>query len=179
MAPLFSDISAFMIWLCWECLVSTTNAMKNPIFNLMYATSQEIEDVFLASTISFAPDLLAVLQASNAPTVEYLKSLPLHLIENWAVYVLVLEKPDNRPKVYIGSGTAASKGIKTRLSQYDVGHVVPRYVQCALNDGFKITHKGLLCWCPIPAAGEGFKLRGLFLIIECVFTLYLWPMISI
>ncbi len=47
-----------------------------------------------------------------------------------------------------------------------------------MQDGYAITHKGLLAWTPLPLASERYALRCLFLVLECVFTLCFWAMKS-
>jgi len=61
---------------------------------------------------------------------------------------LVLEKPGCKPKVYIGSGTSWSLGVVGRFKQYDDGFLLPVYVEKALDEGYEIVSKGLLCWIP-------------------------------
>ena len=69
-------------------------------------------------------------QSPTAPTIAYFKGLPLHLDKLWAVYLLVLEKAGQRPRIYIGSGTASETGVKTRvrggISQRERGTSVGR-----------------------------------------------------
>jgi hypothetical protein len=78
----------------------------------------------------------------------------------WGVYAVVLEKAGCRPILYIGSGTNSSFGVGARFQHYDEGGHLPQYVSKALFDGFEITHKGLLCWIPmpIPAAVPSWRL---------------------
>jgi hypothetical protein len=132
----------------------------------------------LGSHFTFAPGLLDVLQSKTAPTISYFKSLPLHLVKLWAVYLLVLGKPGHRPKVYIGSGTESRSVVCTRIGQYNRGFSLPTYVRRALNDGYTISHKGLLCWSPLPTAAERYPLRALFIVAEAVLSLYFWTMVS-
>jgi hypothetical protein len=132
----------------------------------------------LGSHFTFAPGLLDVLQSRTSPTISYFKSLPLHLVKLWAVYLLVLEKPVHRPKVYIGCGTESRSGVCTRIGQYNRGENLATYVQRALDDGYTISHKELLCWSPLPTAAERYRLRALYLVAEAAFSLYFWTMVS-
>ena len=88
----------------------------------------------------------------------------------------MLEKNGCRPRIYIGSGTSASRGITARLKQYDDGFLISTWVQEALDNGFIIVHKGLLCWCPIPTAAFVPIYRLLFIAMEATFSYVLWAM---
>lgn len=56
--------------------------------------------------------------------------------------------------------------------------VIPHHVEKSLNDGDTMVHKGLLAWIPLLPTCNRYRLRYLFLLLETVFTLYLWAMIS-
>jgi hypothetical protein len=98
-------------WLAWTCLSLTPAALKNGVYALVLPTSQVLEQLMLDS-LTFAPGLLDVLQSKIPPTISYFKSLPLHLVKMWGVYLVVLEKPSSRPKVYIGSSTESRSGLR-------------------------------------------------------------------
>ncbi|TVY33438.1 Aconitate hydratase, mitochondrial [Lachnellula subtilissima] len=137
----------------------------------------------LLSTLSlvFAPGLFEVLQASTSPTVAFFKTLPTIARgeHKWAIYLLVLEKVGHRPKVYIGSGTNSSNSVASRLSQYHAtSTTLPFYVRRALEDGFTIEYKVLLCSAPIPSWGMVPTSRALFLALEATFTFVLWTLNS-
>ena len=98
----------------------------------------------------------------------YFKTFSLHLGKLWAVYLLVLEHEDpaRRPRIYIGSGTETTYGIRKRMSQYDkrtqtgvTNSAIPQYVETSLREGYDITHKCLLCWAALPMASDVFQLR--------------------
>lgn len=93
--------------------------------------------------ISQAPGLLAVLQSTTTPTISYLKSLSLHAGKLWTVYLIVLKLQGHRPRVYLGRRTDALDGVSSWLVFYDRGTQLPRFVQRALADGWKITHEVL------------------------------------
>jgi hypothetical protein len=81
--------------------------------------------------------------------------------------------------VYVGSGTSAKDGVRSRLKSYEPGASnVPRYVKKAFNDGFIVAHKGLLCWTPLPSAGFVPRLRARFLLLEALFTIMFHACIS-
>jgi hypothetical protein len=47
-----------------------------------------------------------------------------------------------------------------------------------MRDGYEITHKGLLCWAPLPTAAARFRLRVLVLVLETAFSIVFWAMYS-
>jgi hypothetical protein len=136
------------------------------------------ETLFLRSSLEFAPGLLECLQSGSPPTVTWFKSLQADCTKRWAVYCLLLEKPGDGPKIYIGSGTDKKDGVQVRFHQYDVGRLLPRYVEQASNEGYTIVHKGVLCSAPIPSASLRFLLRVLVIALECTFAWAFWAMVS-
>jgi len=117
------------------------------------------------------------LPSRYSSSVVYFKSLPTDARKHWAVCLLVLEKSDCRPKIYIGSGTNKNRGAVLRLQDYDRKGYLPQYVKCALDTA---THS-----CPKDFfAGHLFQLLRrdctsfLFLAIEATFSIVLWTMMS-
>lgn len=164
-----TTVLPLVVRLTWTCLSTTPEQQKHPIYARL--SSNAMLDQLLSSTsLVFSPGLSEVLQAPTPPPVSYFKSLSTVNTKLWAVYLLVLEKASCRPKIYIGSGTDAKSGVSARLGQYDTGNHVPRYVQKAIEDGYVITHKGLLCWASLPSAAEVPILRLVFLTLEATFT---------
>jgi hypothetical protein len=93
-------------------------------------------------------------------------------------YLLILGKPSSCPRIYVGCGTHTARGVVSRLQYYDTKTNIPRYVQQAFDDGYTITHKGLLCWASIPDVTIRFPVRDLFVLLEVIFALVFWAMIS-
>jgi len=171
-------ILEYMVWLLWTCLSETRPKLKNPVFGMVLTSSAAIARLMASSLIVFAPGLLDVLHSETPPTVAYFINLPTDVVKQWAVYVLVLTKPNCRPCIYVGSGTAKKRGVALRFSQYDAKRALPCSIERALNEGYTIISKGLLCWAPIPSALLRFPVRALFLALESVFSLTLWAMVS-
>ncbi|EGO59797.1 hypothetical protein NEUTE1DRAFT_136832 [Neurospora tetrasperma FGSC 2508] len=72
--------------------------------------------------IEVAPGFTALLFRHNPLTVGELKGLPTlhhHSPREWAVYLLVLEKEDALPAIYVGSATNATRGVASRFADYD------------------------------------------------------------
>ena len=178
MEPTITDIVVCAALMCWNCLSLTARPMKNGIFDTVFPTQQALEKLMLDTHFTFAPGLLDAVHSKTPPTISYFKNLPLHLVKLWAVYLLVLEKPGHRPKVYIGSGTQRKEGVYSRIRQYNRGKQFGRHVQRAIDNGYTVSHKGLLCWSPLPTAAKRYRLRVLFLLIETAFTLHFWTMVS-
>lgn len=173
-----AGIFSHMLALIWLFLDLTPTSLKNPVYARIITSIEALEMLMSDSLLTFAPGLVESLVASTPPPLSFFKSLPTDTKGHWAVYCLVLEKDDFRPAIYIGSGTSASRGVAKRFYQYDTKSVLPKYVELALNDGFVITHKGLLCWCPTPSVLTRFAYRCLFVLIEAVLSMALWAMRS-
>lgn len=164
--------------LIWNCLVGTPASMKNYGFAVAFSTKAVLMQLFRATALSFADGLLDVIQCTHPPGVAYFKSTPPNKKNVWAVYVVVLEKPGCRPKIYIGSGTNATRGSTVRDDHYRKLETLPINVQRALNDGYTVQHFGLLCWTPIPTAAKQWRVRALFLALEATLSFLFGAMVS-
>jgi hypothetical protein len=163
------DVLDYIVWLVCLCLSGTPMNVKHPVYDVVLSTLEILAELASDSALHSAPGLLDVLQAAQPPSVAYLKSLPLEFYSYWGVYLLVLEKRGCRPKIYIGSGIASTGGVQTRFYAYDKLDLIPKYVQAALDEGYRISHKGLLCWCLIPTSLISPR-RVLFLAIEATLS---------
>lgn len=166
----------------WTVLSTTPNNEKHTVFAQFFTSLASIESTASTASLSFAIGLFEVLQATAPPTIWFFKGLPTKssssLKDLWVLYALVLEKNGCRPKIYIGSATSASGGARQRFQQYDLGLLIPRYVQDAFDAGYTITHKGLLCWIARPSAALVPVSRLLFLALEAAFAYIFWAMRS-
>lgn len=96
---------------------------------------------------------------------------------NDGLYIFSFSKKLNyRPRIYVGSGTDARDGVSARLRRYGKGGLLGRFVTQALDEGYIIQHKGLLCWTSIPSADIVPILRLLFVPrqLEATFTWFFW-----
>lgn len=168
----------FLASLCWNTLSLTPKPLKNALYDQIFPTAQALETLLLGSAIILAPGLLDALTAESPPPMSFFKNLPTEVPKNWAIYLLVLEKQGCRSKIYIGSGTEKRDGISRRFAQYKRGECGPAFVRPALEQGFTITHYGLLCWAPIPPGHVIPPSRALFLIIETSFAVWFWSIVS-
>ncbi|KAL1591569.1 hypothetical protein SLS60_011819 [Paraconiothyrium brasiliense] len=179
------DIQAVILSLVWTCLLMTNPALRPLNFMVVFPDQTALFEQLKYTTLTFATGLLDVLRSPEAPGIAYFKSLALHLDPIWAIYLLVLEKPGHRPRIYVGSGTNKANGFPIRWATYDKlfrlginDGLVPLYVEKAFQEGYKMTHSCVLVWAPIPFASERLTLRGLFILFENIFHHLFWPMIS-
>jgi hypothetical protein len=185
MGPQTDDIAAFILWLTWACLSLTNRALKSLVLDNVFSTEGAMEQIMQLCPFEFAPGLLQIMRSPTAPTISCFKTLPLHVDKLWGVYLLVLEKVGRRPRIYIGSGTSSDSGIRSRMTTYarrsgtrHPDSTIPYYVETSLQEGYSITHRGLLAWTSLPLASERYTLRCLILVMECAFTPYFWAVKS-
>jgi hypothetical protein len=176
MASTTSNILERLLPMIWACL--SIPAWKNPIINQFLTSEVIISELCTAASLTFCAGLYETIQANSPPSIEFFKRIPTENSQRWGIYAVVLEKPGAVPLIYIGSGTNATDGVKTRLNQYNRLDVLtmPRFVDAALKDGFQIVHKGLLMWCPIPSATDRPRYRLLFIAIEATFCFLFWAL---
>lgn len=105
-----------------------------------------------------------------------LKDLPVEYKGKWGLYAIVYEKPGYRSRVYFGCSTPILHDLTSRINCYDNGSSLPEYVAKSLEEGFEITHKGVLCWVPKPAGGVGPMPCLLICALEYTLTYMLWAM---
>jgi hypothetical protein len=171
-----STILQFVLMMTWTCLKDTPSLQKNVLYAQFITSQAVLEEIASTTSLTFAPELFAVLQATAPPSIEYFKSLPIDTLQCWAIYLVILEKPGCPPKLYIGSGTDAVGGLSKRFQQYDTLTKLPQYVKKAIEEGYKIVHKAPLCWIPILSASLVPNLRLLFIALEATFSYMLWAM---
>jgi len=176
MAFTATTILQFVTLVTWTCLSDTPFNQKNTLFARFLTSLSVLEVIASTASLNFAPGLLDVLQAAAPPTIEFFKRLPTDTLPRWGVYVIVLEKPGCRPRLYIGSGTNTIGGVRVRLRQYDDGFLLPQWVKDALDHGYTIVHKGLLCWISEPIAALGPVSRLLLVAVEAAFAYMFWAM---
>ncbi|KAL2134021.1 hypothetical protein VTI74DRAFT_1185 [Chaetomium olivicolor] len=181
-SPPFSAPTLFelVMLVAWACLDDTPFNQKNPLFARFFKHQDDIEQLAQQLPLCFCAGLFDILTSGSTPPIRFFRSLPLGPDLCWGIYAVLLEKPGSRPRLYIGSGTASGTptacGVRLRLKQYDDGFLIPVHVQSALDDGYSITNKGLLCWAIRPAAALQPVTRLLFVLLESNFTYMFWAM---
>lgn len=171
-------VGELVFLLLWNCLFGTPKSLFSPVFLVVLSSQAIVRQLFDSASLSFAPGLYDVLVALKPPNIVYFKSLPTALKDFWAIYLVVLEKAGCKPLIYIGSGTARKQGVWSRFLCYLGCYTLPFYVQKAMNDGYEMTHYGLLCWAPTPTLIMMFPQRVLFLALETTFSFVFWSMKS-
>jgi hypothetical protein len=163
-----------LVLITWACL--SIPVWKNGVFTQLLFSEAVSSEICCAASLSFAPGLFDAMQAASPPAVEFFRNLPSDRHRRWAVYALTLEKPGAVPLIYIGSGTDSSRGVHSRWQIYDQlkSGTMPQYIAAALEDGYKITHKGLLIWSPIPSAADVPRFRLLFVAMEAAMSFSFW-----
>ena len=167
-----------LVLLVWAVL--SVPVFINGLFKQCFFAQEVVSGLCSATGLTFCPGLFAVVQAATPPTIEIFKSLPTDRYQRWAVYVIVLEKDGAITLVYLGSGTHATQGVTNRWCVYDRLDfaLMPEYVIKAIRDGYTITYKGTLVWCPIPSAADVPMTRLLFIAMEAAFTFLFWTLQS-
>jgi hypothetical protein len=110
MGPDTQDTSKYVEWLMYALLSRTERSRKNLVHDRQFPTQDAMQAVMDSAAFEWAPGLLTAIKSDKPPTTTYFKSLPMKP-DSWAIYVLVLEKPGTRARVYISSGTSAGQGI--------------------------------------------------------------------
>ena len=160
--------------LVWTCIKDARKDQRHPIFSTILSSADIVEEHLESAGLKLAPGLQEVLEDSTPPTLSFFKSLPVEFKKKWGVYLLVLEKKHSKPQIYIGTGTSTYHGVYARIRDYDTGKVVPRRVTEAVKKGYRITHKGLLCWSPIPPAD--LVPRVVLVALEATLTFVFWAL---
>jgi hypothetical protein len=171
MASEASDILEYVLWLVWSCLTLTPAKLKNPAFAMILATEDVLQQLLSDALLVFAPGLLDVFKAATPPSVSYFKSLPTYVKKCWAVYLLVLEKPGRRPKIYVGSGTSPSRGVISRSI-----NTMPRH--CCLNMSRRLWTTAIQSYTEDFSVGALFQLLGRGLKFAGSFSLSKLPSLS-
>jgi hypothetical protein len=172
-----TDIETVVLSLAWSCLSDTPENQKNLYFDEFITSETMLWDVASDHPIKFAPSLFEMLQSETLPTVEDFIKLPGLAFKGWGIYLIVLGKPGEPYRVYIGSATASERGMLSRFYNYDTETLLPTYYEASLEEGFTVVHRGLLCWTlsiPPPAVQPTFRL--LFLLLEATFSYVFWVM---
>lgn len=178
MAFLATTMLEVLVFITWACL--SVPVHKNGLFTQLSSRQTILFEICSAASLSFCPGLFDTIQAADPPAVSFFRNLPSDSHGRWGIYAPVLEKPGAVPLIYIGSGTDSKRGVPARWVAYDRLNVnmLPKYVLAALKNDYKIVHKGLLVWSPIPSAANYPRFRLLFVVMEAAFSFLFWAMKS-
>jgi hypothetical protein len=167
----------------WKCL-SVPVTGKMGYYDKVFFDKEALSDTVDLADITFAPGVLEAMLSPTPPEVSFFQTLPSKELGLWGVYCLVLEKPGCQPLVYTGEASEKSEGIKNRWRVYDNPKVpsyreaLPSRVRASLDNGFKITHKGVLAYYPIPEVRNRPRVRVMNYALEAMFSFMFWTMHS-
>lgn len=165
-------LKCLLVQVIWSCIHESRSVSNNPVFALVFLTQDVLAAVFFLSRFRFCPGLLAQLQSSTPPTLEWFRSLPSTVRSgSWGVYVLLYEKSGCKPMIYIGSGTHLTHGIRFRITQHISGQRSPVEIAKAVASRYRLTNTRLLAYCPIPSGGSLLKHRAVIVALETALTL--------
>lgn len=172
--------ASLMLTITWACVaVSDSGVWLNPRFRAVLPSLAVLSELFDAATLSFAPGLLDLIGNADPPSLDWFLSLPSDIPANsWGVYVLVLHRNGKSPRIYIGSGTAFSNGIRGRVGEHLRGKNSPKYLKKALRNGWIITKVAVLAHCAIPNAALVPRIRTAIIALEAAFSCLFWSMLS-
>lgn len=94
---------------------------------------------------------------------------------------MVLRKPGQVPKLYVGSGTGSYRGMAVRFANHRVHRDPPPPPARALeawDDGWATACIVPLVMCPKPSAGKVPKMRRVIIALEASFHCLFWSMES-
>jgi hypothetical protein len=134
------EILAYTIW----CTINGSEWV-NTGFHHVFASQDAVSAQLESAGLNFCSGLLEMLKHHSPPSESWLLGLSSHVEPNvWGVYAVVLVKTGYRTKLYIGSGTAANRGLKSRVSDYARQKILPLYVKYAISEGYSVANEGIL-----------------------------------
>ncbi|KAH4195240.1 hypothetical protein HBI95_195590 [Parastagonospora nodorum] len=168
-----SDLQSCLLLIIWANI--HTLHFGNPLFRHVLDSKALLLDLFTGLSLSFCPGLWTLLNLAGPPTLQWLRDhhsdAPLNV---WGVYLLLLEKEGSRAITYIGSGTAASRGLRARIEEHHSGKCPATWVQDAMRNGWDITHTILLATCPIPSPEDVPVYRLVVVALESALAALFW-----
>lgn len=172
----YASLLEFVMAATWACVDQQHPGAKNALYTRFFTCYEDIEMIALAANISFAPGLMDIVRCVQSPSIEYFKSLPTEVADRWAVYAILMEKTEHRPRLYVGVGTGDGHGVASRLKNYECNNSLPLHVRNSLEEGYRIVHKGLLLWIPIPPVGVAPINRLMCYAFEATLAYLFWAM---
>lgn len=97
----------YMLDISWRCLTAPSASVL-PRFTIVAPTRSDLSSLFRFLRLTFCRGLLDVVKASEPPPVEWFETLPNCLLldqipnRSWGVYVIILKKDGQRPRLYNG-----------------------------------------------------------------------------
>lgn len=108
------ELAKYIVDKCWSCIQKFLSL--NLTLGFIFPAIERLQDVFNLAGVEFCTGLWDVVCGSAPPPFTWLVGLandiPPHV---WGIYVIVFQKQSEKPRIYIGSGTAVSQGARARL----------------------------------------------------------------
>jgi ribosomal protein S20 len=172
-------VHAYVNKLLWEILeLGLPEWYVHPIYKVVYPTECAFQEACTSIPITFADGLLDMLTAPTPPSIDDFKKLApaphsSKLSKKWVVYLHIYELEGRVFRIYIGTGTDADDGARSRMIIYEKNNRtgIPRLVKHAISQGFVKTHTTLLCWSDMPPLGFTTRTRQRFLSLEGLFQM--------
>lgn len=141
---------------------------------------QPFKTFFSFNSISWAEGFLNVLFAPTPPTIaDLVKISTAFSYSNLrGIYLLILEKPHCRSRLYFGSA-CGDKGIGKRWDDYDNYRQLPSLVELSLGEGYIITHKRAIMVIRHPTYRSNDLMVLYFLnVLEGLFTVWFQAIVT-
>ncbi|KAI5202982.1 carbamoyl-phosphate synth [Aureobasidium subglaciale] len=175
-APFNESLHDLVLEKVWLCLSNQPTHAKNDYFNMFFTSPSIIQNIAVETRLSFPPSLKAFMEGDRPDDIQFFKSLPTDFDDEWAIYAVTMEKLNCKPRVQIGSATAARYGAPSRVKHYYTFTLLPINVEKSLEEGYIITHVGKMCGAPIPGSADIPLARLLFVAVEATFCYLFWTM---
>lgn len=94
-------------------------------YRLLLADEEYFKKTCLDTRLAFPPTLTSVLQSHSPPSLDFFRSLNADASRDkvWGIYIVLMEKTGDKPKLYVGSGTSR-RGVRHRILQYRRGNTL-------------------------------------------------------
>ena len=170
-------VTDLLVPLVISCVHAPWKRLNAVILSLL-PNEQVLKHLLQTHKFEFPVALLDAFKAKGPPNISFFEDLPDAHVRLWGVYALLLKKDGEKPMLYIGSGTAARVGLKSRMACYTRGASLPRYVSRAMDNGYEVTYRGILVSSPIPEPKDYALVRVVILALESLFTFSFWSLYS-
>ncbi|KAI8943450.1 hypothetical protein NX059_001459 [Plenodomus lindquistii] len=135
----------------------------------------------------FDSSLMPILCSGRPPSIQQIKSMTGIRQDDpfwrgkWGVYIVVLEKPGCRPKLYVGSSVDSQAGLFGRVAVYFTLYSpkLPKYVYLATQKDWEVTYVAVPFYFTKPTTAMllGFA-QTLVLSVKHTLTFRLWTMVG-
>lgn len=177
-SKLFKEYLADMVHTTLELDVSITPKLKKA------HRDHDFDWFYNMSNMLIAPSLDRIISADEPPPIEVIDTLPdLLAIDNkilrkyMTLYVLLVEKEGEQPRLGIGTAASQAQGSAPRVGHYrnETIYMLSRFTKQSMDEGFKISRLCVLLVVPLPQNQDARPLmRAWILTLEASFTWTFW-----